>query len=304
MKKVAVLCGGYSLEREVSLISGERIYNSLLDLGYEANKFDLDQKTVSNLIEYAPELVYIALHGKDGEDGVVQEILEILKIPYTGPGVLACRLTFDKAITKEILIDNGFHTPDFFALDATCFKDIGAAELLPLIVKKLGLPLVVKPSGQGSSLGIKLVREEKALAKAIMGSLCYDNRVVVEKYISGRELAVSIVGGEVLPIVEIVPPREIFDFTAMYTAGETEYYVPARMNAKEIERISELVYDVCELFGTSELSRVDMIIDGDNTERILEINTSPGMTETSLLPMAAEAAGMSFEDLVKNIVEG
>lgn len=291
------------MEREVSLISGERVYNALIDLGYESKKFDLDGELINNILEYNPDLVYIALHGKTGEDGVVQELLEILGIPYTGPGVVACRLTFDKAMAKEILRDKGFSTPDFFTLDTTCFMELGAARLLPNIVEKLGLPLVVKPSGQGSSIGIKLVRDEKGLARAVVGALSYDNRVVIEKYISGKEVAASIVGGEVLPLVEIVPPREIFDFQAMYTAGETEYYVPARVAKEDAAMISDMSGSVCEFFETLELARVDMIIDEEGIPQILEINTSPGMTETSLLPMAAEAKGLKFEKLTEKIVK-
>lgn len=303
MTRIAVLCGGYSMEREVSLISGERVYNALVDLGYESKKFDLDNNLIKNLLEYKPDLVYIALHGKTGEDGVVQELLELIGIPYTGPGVVACRLTFDKAMTKEILRSKGFSTPDFYTLDTTCFMDLGAASLLPKVVEMLELPLVVKPSGQGSSIGIKLVRDEKELGRAVVGALGYDNRVVIEKYISGKEIAVSVVDGEVFPLVEIVPPREIFDFQAMYTAGETEYYVPARIGKEDTAMIMELAVKICELFDTLELARVDMIIDKDGTPQILEVNTSPGMTETSLLPMAAEASGIQFEKLTEKAVK-
>jgi D-alanine-D-alanine ligase len=301
MARIAVLCGGYSLEREVSLRSGERVFGALRDLGHESEKFDLDPELVSRLRDYAPHLCYIALHGKSGEDGVIQEMLELMDIPYTGPGVTACRLTFDKALAKEIMKAQGFETPPFVTLDAACFKELGAAELISTIVEKLGLPLIVKPSGQGSSLGIKVVREEEELAKAVIGALCYDNRVVIERFISGTELTVAVLNGDALPIIEIVPPREIFDFNAMYTAGETEYYVPARLDSDMEARVREVALGVCRLFGTEQFSRVDMIVE-NGTPLVLEINTSPGMTETSLFPMAAEAAGMAFAELVGSIV--
>lgn len=299
--KVAVLCGGYSMEREVSLKSGERVYGALKDLGYQALKFDLGEKTISELIKWKPDVVYIALHGKTGEDGVIQEMLEVAGIRFTGPGPLACRLTFDKSIAKEIMEANGIPTARFVSLEASSFKDMGGAELLPAVVEKLGLPLVVKPSSQGSCLGVKLVREESELARGVISALSYDSRVVIEKFLSGTEITVSVLNGEVLPAVEIVPPGEIFDFSAMYTAGETEYYVPARIESDALEEVNRLALKVSELFDCGRLCRIDIRFDNGNPY-VLEINTSPGMTATSLLPIAAEAHGMTFSSLVEKIV--
>lgn len=301
--KVAVLYGGHSMEREVSLKSGERIYNALLDLGHQAEKFDFSENTINELANYNPDLVYIALHGKSGEDGAVQEMLDIMGLKYTGPGPLACRLTFDKSITKEILQRNNLSTPDFYSLDASSFKDMGAAELLPLIIEKLGLPLIVKPSSQGSCLGVKLVAEDTNLAKSVIGALGYDSRVVIEKYIGGKEIAVSVLGGEILPIVEIVPPRDLFDFSAMYTVGETEYYVPARIEKAKVNKIKKIVSKAVKLFNTEDVCRIDFKISDDGTPYILELNTSPGMTQTSLLPMAAEADNEDFTNLVDRIIK-
>lgn len=303
--KIAVVCGGFSMERNVSLASGERVYNALLDLGYQAQKFDLSSNSIEELISWKPEIVYIALHGKAGEDGSIQELLDLIGLKYTGPNALACKLTFDKCLAKQLMQEIGLKTPEFFSFDEIILKELGAAEILEMASNKIGYPLIVKPSSEGSCFGVKLVREEKELPKAVISALSYDRRIIIEKYVKGKEITVPVVNGEVFPIIEIKPPRDIFDFTAMYTAGETEYYVPARISDEAAEKIMEAALMAAKYFKTEKLCRVDMIITEDNEEpQILEINTSPGMTATSLLPMSAEAKGIPFEKLVEMIVVG
>ncbi|MHB0977525.1 MAG: D-alanine--D-alanine ligase family protein [Candidatus Aquicultorales bacterium] len=303
-EKIAVLMGGRSLEREISLKSGQRVSDALEDRGYEVVRFDVDEKLVENLQQAKPSLVYIALHGKYGEDGTVQEILEILGIPYTGPGVFASVLGFDKSLAKEILQAEGIPTPGFLTLSAGSFREMGAAGLLSNVVDRLGLPIVAKPAGQGSALGIKIAHTADELPQALIGALSYDDKVVLERYIRGIEVAVSILGDrdpEALPVVEIEKAKEFFDFESMYTMGTTSYYVPARLSEVLTTEVQRTAIAVHKALGCRDVSRVDMIIQ-DDVPYVLELNTSPGMTETSLLPMAAEAAGLSFGDLVEKLV--
>ncbi|MCK5566842.1 MAG: D-alanine--D-alanine ligase [Actinomycetia bacterium] len=306
-KNIAVLMGGRSLEREISIKSGQRVSNALRKLGHNVIKLDVDRSIVENLTSEKIDLAYIALHGKDGEDGTIQEILEVLEIPYTGPGVYPNVLSFDKIISKQIFESLKISTPPFYFLNASSFRELGASKLLPHIVKKIGLPLVVKPSAQGSALGIRLVEKEEDLADAIISALGYSKKVILEKFISGIELAVSIIGKdkpEVLPVVEIVPVNNFFDFESRSRIGETEYFVPARIPEKELKEVGEVALAVHRALKCTNLSRVDIILGKDDrTPYVLELNTSPGMTDTSLLPMAAEEAGMSFEDLVARIVK-
>jgi len=305
-KNIAVLMGGRSLEREISIKSGQRISNALRKLGHDVTKLDVDQSIVDNLKAEKFDLAYIALHGKDGEDGTVQEMLEVLGIPYTGPGVYANVLSFDKIISKQIFNNLGIPTPLFYFLNASSFRELGASKILPHIVKKLGLPLVVKPSAQGSALGIKLVEREEDLTEAIISALGYSKKVILEKYIKGIELAASIIGKDkpqVLPIVEIVPENNFFDFESRSKAGDTEYFVPARISKDEIKKVTDTALSVHRALECTDLSRVDIVLDSSSrTPYVLELNTSPGMTDTSLLPMAAGEAGISFEELVEKIV--
>lgn len=302
-EKIAVLMGGRSLEREVSLVSGQRVAETLEELGYRVRRFDLDEQLIQNLLSFNPDLVYIALHGKYGEDGTVQELLEILGFSYTGPDVHSCRLSFDKVISKEFFLKASLPTPDFFALSSASFKEMGATDLLPIIVEKLGLPLVTKPACQGSSLGIKIVHRPEEFPQALIGSLSYDDRVLVERYIKGKEIAVSILGEEALPPVEVVPRKEFFDYEAMYTMGMSDYYIPARLAPEELERVKKIALKAHQELRCTNLSRVDFIYsEEEQAPYVLEINTSPGMTETSLLPMAAKAVGLDFKELVEKIV--
>lgn len=306
-KNIAVLMGGRSLEREVSIKSGQRVSNALKKLGYNVIKLDVDEFIVSNLTSRKIDLAYIALHGKDGEDGTIQEILELLNIPYTGPGVYSNILSFDKITSKQIFIDHNIPTPPFYFLNESSFKELGTSKLLPVIIKKLGLPLVVKPSAQGSALGVKIINKQEELPDAIISALGYSKKVIIEKFIFGVELAVSIIGKgspQILPIVEIVPKKDFFDFESRYSIGETDYFIPARLSPTISEKIKKTAVRVHNALKCSKLSRVDIILDKkEKTPYVLELNTSPGMTDTSLLPMAAKEAGISFEELVDKIIK-
>lgn len=306
-KNIAVLMGGRSLEREVSIKSGQRVSNALRKLGYNVIKLDVDESLISNLTSTNIDLAYIALHGKDGEDGTIQEILEILNIPYTGPGVYPNILSFDKITSKQIFKKQNIPTPPFYFLNESSFRELEASKLLPTIVKKLGLPLIVKPSAQGSALGIKIVNKEEELPNAIISALGYSRKVIIEKFIYGTELAVSIIGKdnpEVLPIVEIVPKKAFFDFESRYSIGKTDYFIPARLSSSASEKVKKTALEVHSALKCTKLSRVDIILDKEEEiPYVLELNTSPGMTDTSLLPMAAKEAGVSFEELVDRIVK-
>lgn len=301
--KVAVLCGGLSMERSVSLQSGERVYNALKDSGYQAAKFDLSVDDLRDLLAWKPDIVYIALHGKSGEDGSIQEILDLFGIIYTGPGALACKLTFDKCLAKQILETKNIPTPGFYSFEESVLKEVGASKVLFEAASKLGYPLIVKPSKQGSCFGVKLIREEADLPKGVISALSYDNRVILEKYVTGTEVTVPVVAGKIFPAVEIKPKKEIFDFQSMYSAGETDYFIPARLSSEVLDKVNEIALEVAKVFSAELLCRVDLIVDEvSSIPYVIEVNTSPGMTATSLLPMSAEAAGLSFERLVEKII--
>lgn len=304
--KIVVLMGGRSLERDVSIKSGKRIAAALTNRGYEVMQLDLDEGLVPRLVESRPDLVYIALHGKDGEDGTIQELLEILGIPYTGPGPFPSAIGFNKVLSKELFRANGIPTPAYCTMSANAIENMGAAATLPFVWERLGgKALVVKPAAQGSALGVTVVRDYDSLAPAVLTALGYEEQVVIEEYVSGTEIAIGVLGVEdpkTLPPVEVVPLSGFYDFEARYTAGKTDYFVPARLPEKAASEAARLALAVHNLLGCKELSRVDMIVDEQQVPQVLELNISPGMTETSLLPLAASAAGLSFEDLVEYLV--
>lgn len=306
-EKIAVLMGGRSLEREVSLLSGKRVCEALESLGYKVLALDVTPDLVETLRSEQPDCCYIALHGKYGEDGTIQELLEFLGIHYTGPGVVASALAWDKSVAKYLFTQDGLSTPPWITLTADAFKEMGAATALDLVSGKLGgFPIVVKPSKQGSALGLSKVENADALPEALLSALSYGEAAVVERWIDGRELAVSVLDGpdgpEVLPAVEIEAKSGLFDFNAMYTRGETDYFVPARLDPKQAEEAATLAREAYLLLGCRDVSRADMVCDEEGEMWLLECNTSPGMTDTSLLPMAAKAAGLSFQDVVERLV--
>jgi len=304
VSRVAVLKGGRSLERQVSLRSGARVEDALERLGHDVVGLDVGPDLIGRLRDTAPDVAFIAMHGRDGEDGTVQELLEILDIPYTGSGVVACVRAADKVLAKHLMIEAGIPTPDFFAFSETAFRELGAADALPAIEERLDFPIVVKPSSQGSALGIKFARSAADVPAALVAAFSYDSRVLLERHVDGRDLAVSILDGEPLPVVEAVPVGdEFYDFEARYEIGRTEFVCPAALPDGVTEQAQELALRTYRLLGCSAFGRVDLMLGADGELTVLEADPIPGLTETSLLPQAAEAAGTSFDELVGRIVE-
>jgi D-alanine-D-alanine ligase len=303
--RVAVLKGGRSLERQVSLRSGARVEDALQRLGYDVIGIDVGGDLVARLRAEAPDVAFVAMHGRDGEDGTVQELLEILGIPYTASGVSACMRCADKVLAKHAMRDAGLPTPDFYAFTETAFKELGAADALEAIEERLEFPIVVKPSNQGSALGIRFARSAADVPAALIAAFSYGEKVLLERHVHGRELAVSVLGEEALPIVEAVPREEDFyDFAARYTIGRTTFVCPAELDDDVTARAQELALAVFRLLGCRGFARVDILLEESTGElQVLEANAIPGLTETSLLPQAAEAAGIGFDELIGRIVE-
>ncbi len=301
--RVAVLKGGRSLERGVSLRSGARVEDALQRLGHEVLPIEADGSLVGQLTEGRPDVAFVAMHGPGGEDGTAQELLEILGIPFTGPGVAACARCIDKVLAKHELRAAGVPTPDWFAFNETAFRELGAADALGALEERLGFPLVVKPSRGGSSLGIKFAENWFDVPEALVSAFSYDDRVLLERFVGGRELAVSVVGDEALPVVEAIPQEgDAYDFEARYEIGRTSFVCPAELSAEEASAVTDAAQAAYETLGCSGFSRVDLILAADGPQ-VLEVNAIPGLTDTSLLPQAAEAAGMSFERLVERILD-
>jgi D-alanine-D-alanine ligase len=307
--RVAVLKGGRSLERQVSLRSGARVQDALERLGHEPVPIDVGADLVERLQQSRPDIAFVALHGRDGEDGTVQELLDALAIPYTGSGVSACIRAADKVLAKHAMRDRDIPTPDFFAFSETAFNDLGAAQALPAMERRLGFPIVVKPASQGSALGIKFAHSAAELPAALVAAFSYDRKVLLERYIPGRDLAVSVIehadGPRALPIVEAVPVQEEFyDFEARYEFGRTKFSCPARLPEAVAEETIAIALSVFELLGLAGFARVDLMLDAtDEQLYALEANVIPGLTDTSLLPQAADAAGIGLEELVQRILD-
>jgi D-alanine-D-alanine ligase len=307
--RVAVLKGGRSLERQVSLRSGARVEAALQRLGHDVAPIDVDSDLVDRLHEVDAAVAFVALHGRGGEDGTVQELLELVGIPYTASGPSACIRCMDKVVAKHALRDAGLPTPDFYAFSQTAFEELGAAKALPAIELRLDFPIVVKPAGQGSALGIKFARTAADVPGAIVAAFSYDTKVVLERYVAGRDLAVSVLDGpsgpEALPVVEAIPEEEDFyDFEARYEIGRTRFTCPADIGAEATARAQELALAAYGVLGCAGFARIDLMLDDATGElSVLEANAIPGLTDTSLLPLAAEAAGISFDALIARILE-
>ena len=300
--KVAVLKGGRSLERGVSLRSGARVEDALDRLGHEVVSIDVGADLVKRLRAERPDVAFVAMHGVGGEDGTAQELLEILGIPFTGPGAAACARSIDKVMAKATMRAAGIPTPEFFAFTQTAFRDLGAADALTDLEGTLGFPLVVKPSRGGSSLGVKFAGSAPEVPGALVAAFSYDDRVMLERYAPGRELAVSVLGSEPLPIVEAIPAEgDPYDFEARYEIGRTHFVCPADLSPTERAAVTDAAQATCRTLGCEAFARVDLILAADGPW-VLEANAIPGLTDTSLLPQAAEAAGMSFEELVERIL--
>jgi D-alanine-D-alanine ligase len=293
--KVAVLLGGKSAEREVSLKSGGMVLGALKKKGVDAHPFDPKERDLLDLVKERFQRVFIALHGRFGEDGTVQGVLEWLGIPYTGSGVLASALAMDKLRTKRIWVADGLPTAPYAVLD----KDTD----LKAVAKRLSVPMFVKPASEGSSVGMTKVRNASALDEAYALAVNYDPVVIAEKFIDGPELTVAILGDRVLPIIRIVTPREFYDYEAKYIANDTQYLVPCGVSEKKEKELQALALKAFRALGCRGWGRVDLMLDKRGKPYLLEINTSPGMTDHSLVPMAARAVGISYEDLCMKVLE-
>ena len=293
--KVAVLMGGKSAEREVSLKSGSMVLAALKKKGVDAHPFDPQERDLLDLAKERFQRVYIALHGRYGEDGTVQGVLEWLGIPYTGSGVLASALAMDKLRTKRMWAAEGLPTASYAVLE----KDTD----LKAVAKRLGVPMFVKPASEGSSVGMTKVRKASALDEAFALAVNYDPVVIAEKFIDGPELTVAILGDRVLPIIRIVTPREFYDYEAKYIANDTQYLIPCGVTEKKEKALQALCLKAFRALGCRGWGRVDLMLDKRGKPYLLEVNTSPGMTDHSLVPMAARAVGISYEDLCVTVLE-
>jgi D-alanine-D-alanine ligase len=308
VSRIAVLKGGRSLERQVSLKSGARVQDALERLGHQVIAIDVGADLVDRLIEAKPDLAFVALHGRDGEDGTVQELLEVMAIPHTGSGVSACIRAADKVLAKHAMRDAAIPTPDFYAFSETAFRELGAAQALPAVEERLQFPIVVKPAGQGSALGIKFARTPADVPSALVAAFSYDSKVLLERHVAGRDLAVSIIdehgAARALPIVEAVPEQEDFyDFESRYEIGRTRFVCPAELDDAVAARAASIALEVYALLGCSGFARVDMMLEASSEELyVLEADAIPGLTETSLLPQAADAAEIGFDELIGRIV--
>jgi len=301
--KVAVLKGGRSLERGVSLRSGARVEDALERLGHEVQPIDVGADLVRRLEADRPDVAFVAMHGAGGEDGTAQELLEILGIPFTGPGASACVRCIDKVLAKYAIREAGIPTPDWFGFKQTAFRELGAGDALGALEASLGFPLVVKPSRGGSSLGVRFAAAAAEIPQALVSAFSYDEQVLLERFVDGREMAVSVLGDEALPVVEAIPAEgDRYDFEARYEIGRTRFECPAALSDGERAAVVEAALGSYRALGLTGFARVDLILAADGPW-VLEANAIPGLTDTSLLPQAAEAAGMSFERLVERILD-
>jgi len=295
---IAVLMGGKSAERDVSLVTGEQVARALEAKGYPAQRLDLDDNLLDTLRSQSIDCVFIALHGRLGEDGTVQGLLEVVGLPYTGSGVLASALAMDKVATKKIFRFEQIPTPRFWVARRgdTSLDSISA---------QLPLPVVVKPVREGSAIGVTIVRDVDGLPAAVAEALTCDDEALIEEYIEGTEITVGVLEREQLeslPSVEIVPANEMYDYDAKYTPGKSEHIIPARIPEAAQARSSELAIRAHRALGCRGFSRVDLIVTPEGDPYVLEVNTIPGMTGTSLFPEAAKAAGIDFQDLIEQLV--
>jgi D-alanine-D-alanine ligase len=303
--RVAVLAGGRTPEREVSLRSGHRIATALSEGDHDVTLLDPAEVPLTEVLrESAPELAYLTLHGKEGEDGTVQRLLDLLGIPYTGSAAFDCELAFDKVLAKDALARAGVPTPAWAVVEGWALRDLGAGAALGTVVERVGLPCVVKPSRSGSALGVGFVEREPDLPAAVMAALSFSGAAIVEAKVEGSEVAIGLVGAplEPLPVVEIVPKGGVYDYGARYTAGATEYFAPARLETGIVEAVTARAIDACAALHLRDVTRVDAIVDRRGRPWVLEVCVSPGMTETSLLPMGAQVAGWSLAELCGRVV--
>jgi D-alanine-D-alanine ligase len=304
--RAVVLAGGLTFEREVSINSGGQVVGALTRAGVDAEMRDADADLLPGLTAAPVDAVFIALHGSTGEDGALRAVLDLAGVPYVGSPAAACRLAWDKPAAKSVVRSAGLATPDWVALPHSTFRELGAGAVLDLIVARLGLPLMVKPASGGSSLGVQKVSRVEDLPAAMVSCFAYGDTVMVERYVEGVEVALSVIdlgsGPEALPAVEIAPESGVFDYTARYTPGLTEYHAPARLSEDVAVRAGALAVEVHEVLGLADLSRTDAIVTPDGEVHFLEVNVSPGLTETSMFPMAVEAAGYELGQVLARLL--
>jgi D-alanine-D-alanine ligase len=299
---VAVLSGGLSLEREVSLRSGRRVADALADRGHRVTRLDVDGELVRTLEHGDFDVAFLALHGSAGEDGTIQALLELIGLPYTGPDALASSIAWNKPIAQGLFGRAGLAVPERVTLTQQAFREMGATAAVDRIAAALGAPIVVKPATGGSSLGLTIVEDPARLPQAVVGAFSYANAVLLERFVAGTEVAVTVLDGEALPPVEIQPKEGAYDFAARYTPGATEFHVPARLDASVLAACAHTATTAYAAVGARHISRADLVVDDVGTPWLLEIDTCPGLTRTSLVPLAAAAADLAFEDLCERLL--
>jgi D-alanine-D-alanine ligase len=297
-KKIGVLMGGLSSEKDISIKSGEAVTLALRERGYQAIPVHVGREVGREVLESGIEVAFLGLHGKYGEDGCVQGVLEMLGVPYTGSGVLASALAMNKLKAKELFRLHNLPTPAYYTVRR---EDLDAVEELH---GSFGFPVVVKPSCEGSSVGVSVVREMAELGPALHTALAYDAEVLVERYIPGMEVSVAVLDGKALGAVEIVSSRTFYDYTAKYEKGLTEYFIPPRVSATRYANLLTLGEKAHQALSCGGVTRVDLRVSERGNEYLLEVNTLPGMTATSLVPKIAASVGISFGDLTERILEG
>ena len=297
-KRIGVLMGGMSRERDISLKTGKAVAKALTTKGYQVQPIDVTPRIAETLSKKKIDCAFLALHGRFGEDGTIQGMFELMRIPYTGSGVLASALALHKVMAKRIFHYEKIPTPMFDVLHMQMIKKGPPREI------SLPLPVVVKPAREGSTIGISIVTKEKQWIPALKKAGQYDEEILVEEFIKGREITVGILEGLPLPIIEIAPKSGFYDFHSKYTKGETEYIIPARIPREKYLTAQDLSLKAFRALGCSGVARVDLMLDERNNPFVLEVNTMPGMTETSLLPKAANYAGIAFEELAERILLG
>jgi D-alanine-D-alanine ligase len=305
--KIVVLAGGISHERDISLKSGRRVADALIEKGAEVLMREPDRDLLENLKKDKPDVIWPVLHGASGEDGALRDILALTGIPFVGAGADSAKLAWDKSIAKILVSRNGIHTPASITLPRETFKELDAESVLNLVTKSMAMPVVVKPARSGSAQGVTIVQKQEQLNQAMIDAYVYCDVAIIEDFVEGTELAIGVIdlgaGPIALPAVEIEPRSGHFGFEERYIAGETDYFVPARLSKAVAARAAKVAIDAHEALGLRHLSRVDMIIDTKGVPWFLEANVLPGLTETSLLPQAILAEGSSLGDVYYSLAQ-
>jgi len=303
-KRIAVLMGGRSAEREISLKTGKQVTEALRELGLNGFPIDVDEDIVQNLKSVKIDLAFVALHGRWGEDGIAQDILELMGISYTGSGILASALAINKVVSRTLFSYHNLPVPRFQVLEKRRPRKIPGGSIRGRPQKvEVPLPLVVKPAQEGSTIGLSVVRRKEDLSPAVEGAFSYDDQILVEEFISGIEVTVTILGQEALPVIEIIPKLGHYNFQAKYTPGMTDFVIPARLPKRVYREVQSLALKAHQILGCRDISRVDLIVDQKLRPYILEVNTIPGLTSTSLAPQAAKAVGIDYPQLVCKLLE-